>query len=75
MAITQITRIRNSDGSQTLRRHSDGTTLAYSAPNLTTILTGATDPLFVLKRIDNNGVSISLYAASQEPGRVFNGGL
>ena len=51
---SQITRIRNKDGSETRRRRSDGLTLAYSAPNLTTILTGVTDPLFVLKRIDDN---------------------
>jgi hypothetical protein len=52
---TQITRIRNFDGSQTLRKHSDGNTLPYSGPNLTTMLSGVTDPVFVLKRIDNNG--------------------
>jgi hypothetical protein len=49
---SQITRIRNKDGSESLKRRSDGLTLAYSAPNLTTILTGVTDPLFVLKRIE-----------------------
>ena len=54
---SQITRIRNKDGSETLKRHSDGLTLAYSGPNLTTMLTGITDPLFVLKRIDNNGTT------------------
>ena len=54
---SQITRIRNKDGSESLKRRSDGTTLAYSAPNLTTILTGVTDPLFVLKRIDDNGTT------------------
>ena len=37
---SQITRIRNKDGFETLKRRSDGTTLAYSGPNLTTILTG-----------------------------------
>ena len=52
---SQITRIRNKDGSETLKRRSDGLTLPYSAPNLTTMLTGITDPLFVLKRIDNDG--------------------
>lgn len=52
---TQITRIRNSNGSETLRRHSDGTTLPYSDANLNTMLTGVTDPLYVLKRVDNNG--------------------
>ena len=29
--------------------------LPYSGPNLTTMLSGVTDPVFVLKRIDNNG--------------------
>ena len=53
----QITRIRNKDGSETLKRRSDGLTLAYSGPNLTTILTGVTDPLYVLKRIDDNGTT------------------
>jgi hypothetical protein len=52
---TQITRIRNSDGSQTLRRHSDGTTLSFSVANVTTIISGVSDPLYVLKRVDNNG--------------------
>jgi hypothetical protein len=52
---TQITRTRNSDGSETLRRHSDGSTLPYSGPNLTTMLSGVTDPVFVLRRIDNAG--------------------
>jgi hypothetical protein len=55
MVQTQITRIRNFDGSQTLRKHSDGSTLPYSGPNVTTMLSGVTDPIFVLKRIDNNG--------------------
>jgi hypothetical protein len=55
MVQTQITRIRNQDGSQTLRKHIDGTTLPYSIPNVTSMLAGVTDPLFVLKRIDNNG--------------------
>jgi hypothetical protein len=54
---SRITRIRNKDGSETLRRRRDGLTLAYSAPNLTTILTGVTDPVFVLKRIDDNGTT------------------
>ena len=35
---SQITRIRNKDGSETLRRRSDGLTLPYSEPNLTTVL-------------------------------------
>jgi hypothetical protein len=54
---SQITRIRNENGSETLKRRSDGLTLAYSAPHLTTVLTGVTDPLFVLKRIDDNGTT------------------
>jgi hypothetical protein len=55
MVTTQITRIRNADGSQTLRKHIDGTTLPYSEPNLTTMLVGVTNPIYVLKQIDNNG--------------------
>jgi hypothetical protein len=54
---TQITRIKNADLSETLKRHSDNTTLPYSAPNLTTLLSGVTDPVFVLKRIEPNGVA------------------
>ena len=66
---SQITRIRNKDGSETLKRRSDGLTLAYSAPNLTTMLTGITDPLFVLKRIDNNGTTQGItYPYKYEPG-------
>ena len=38
-----------------LKKHSDGSTLPYSGPNLTSILSGVTDPLFVLQRIDANG--------------------
>lgn len=56
MVQTQITRIRNFDGSQTLRKHSDGSTLPYSGPNLTTMLSGVSDPVFVLKRIDANNI-------------------
>jgi hypothetical protein len=55
MVTTQITRIRNSDGSQTLKKHIDGSTLPYSEANLTTMLSGVTNPVYVLKRIDNNG--------------------
>ena len=40
MATTQITRIRNADSSETLKKHIDGTTLLYSIPNLTTMLIG-----------------------------------
>ena len=54
MVQTQITRIRNFDGSQTLRKHSDGSTLPYSGPNLTTMLSGVTDPIYVLQRINAN---------------------
>ena len=36
---SQITRIRNKDGSENLKRRSDGLTLPYSGPNLTTMLT------------------------------------
>lgn len=55
MVTTQITRIRNSDGSQTLKKHIDGSTLPYSEANLTTMLSGVTNPVYILKRIDNNG--------------------
>jgi hypothetical protein len=48
---TQITRRKNVDTSETLIRKSDGLTLAYSAPNLTKMLSGVTDPLFVLQRV------------------------
>ena len=67
MVQTQITRIRNFDGSQTLRKHSDGSTLPYSGPNLITMLSGVTDPIFVPKRIDNNGneYSFTLHARNQ----------
>jgi hypothetical protein len=56
MVTIQITRVlRKVDDSQILKKLSDGSTLPYSGPNLTTMLSGVTDPLFVLKRIDNNG--------------------
>jgi hypothetical protein len=55
MTTTQITRIRESDGSQTLKKQIDGSTLSYSEANLTTMLSGVTNPIYVLKRIDNNG--------------------
>ena len=38
-----------------LKKNSDGSTLTYSGPNLTTMLSRVTDSIFVLKRIDNNG--------------------
>ena len=34
---------------------SKSTTLPYSIPNLTTMLSGVTDPVFVLQRVDANG--------------------
>lgn len=55
MVTTQITRVRNADGSQTLKKHIDGSTLPYSVANVTTVLSGVTNPIYVLKRIDNNG--------------------
>lgn len=55
MITTQITRIRNADASETLRKHSDGPTLPFPKANLTALLTGVTDPIFTLKRIDNIG--------------------
>jgi hypothetical protein len=57
MVTTQITRIRNADGSQTLRKDIDGSTLPYSEANLTTMLSGVMNPIYVLKRIDNNGIA------------------
>jgi hypothetical protein len=49
--VTQITRRKNIDTTEQLIRHSDGLTLAYSGPNLTTMLSGVTDPLFVLQKV------------------------
>ena len=51
MVVTQITRRKNVDTSETLIRKSDGSTLPYSAPNLTTILSGVSDPLFVIQKV------------------------
>jgi hypothetical protein len=51
MVVTQITRRKNADTSETLIRKSDGSTLPYSAPNLTTILSGVSDPLFVIQKV------------------------
>jgi hypothetical protein len=51
MVQIQITRRKNADTSEQLIRKSDGLTLAYSAPNLTTILSGVTEPLFVLQKV------------------------
>lgn len=55
MVTTQITRRKNADSSETLIKHIDGSTLPYSEANLTTLLSGVTNPIYVLKRIDNNG--------------------
>jgi hypothetical protein len=48
--VTQITRRKNADSSETLIKHIDGSTLPYPAPNLTTMLSGVTDPIIVLKK-------------------------
>jgi hypothetical protein len=40
---------------QAKNEHIDGSTLPYSGPNLATMLSGVTNPIYVLKRIDNNG--------------------
>ena len=50
----KITRVRQSGGSQTLKQSIDGTTIPYSGPNLTTMLSGVTNPSMFL-RVDNNG--------------------
>ena len=50
MVTTQITRIKNADNSETLKKHIDGCyTLPYTIPNLTTMLSGVTDPVFVCR--------------------------
>jgi hypothetical protein len=52
---TQLTRTKNTDGTETLTRHSDGTTMPYSTANVTTLISGQPTPIiFVLKRVDNN---------------------
>jgi len=52
---TQITRTKNTDGSETLTRNSDGTTMPYSTGNVTTLISGQPTPIiFTLRRIDNN---------------------
>ena len=51
MVQIQITRRKNADTSEQLIRKSDGLTLTYSGPNLTTMLSGVTDPLFVLQKV------------------------
>ncbi len=55
MVTTQITRRRNANGTETLIKHIDGSTLPFSGANVTTMLAGVTNPIYVLKRIDNNG--------------------
>jgi hypothetical protein len=57
MVTTLITRRKNADTSEALIKHIDGTTLPYSGANLTTMLSGVTNPIFVLQRVDANGVS------------------
>ena len=41
--------------SEILVKHSDGSTLPYSGPNLATMLSGVTDPVFGLERVDVKG--------------------
>jgi hypothetical protein len=55
MVTTQITRQKNADSSETLIKHIDGSTLPYSGPNLTTMLSGVTNPIFVLKKVNSDG--------------------
>ena len=52
--VTQITRALKKIDSQILKKHSDGSTLPYSVPDLTTILSGAINPIFVLQLVDAN---------------------
>jgi hypothetical protein len=65
--VTQITRRKNADTSETLKKHSDGSTLPYSEANLTTMLSGVIDPIFVLQQIDadNNPYPFTLQALSR----------
>ena len=54
--VTQITRVlRKVDDSEILKKHSDDSTLPYSIPSLTTMLTGVMDPVFVLQRVSASG--------------------
>jgi hypothetical protein len=55
--VTQIARRKNADLSETPRKHSEGSTPPYSVPNLTMMLSGVTDPIFVLQRIGTNGIA------------------
>ena len=41
----EITRRKNADTTETLKKHSDGSTLPYSAPNLTTMYSEISDLL------------------------------
>jgi formylmethanofuran dehydrogenase subunit E-like metal-binding protein len=68
MVTTQITRRKNADTSETLIKHIDGTTLPYSGANLTTMLSGVTNPIFVLKKIHSNGYAypLTLHARNQK---------
>jgi hypothetical protein len=72
MVSTQITKRKNADTSETLIKHIDGTILPCSGPNLTTMLSGVTDPFFVLKRIDNNGNPYPLQARDQTEFTIAN---
>jgi formylmethanofuran dehydrogenase subunit E-like metal-binding protein len=67
MVTTQITRRKNADTSETLIKHIDGTTLPYSGANLTTMLSGVTNPIFALQRIgaNNNSYPFTLQARNQ----------
>ena len=40
---------------ETLIKKADGDTLPYSGTNLNTMLSGVTNPIFVLKKIHSNG--------------------
>jgi hypothetical protein len=67
MVTTQITKRKNADSPETLKKHSDGLVLPYSKENLTTMLSGLSDPIFVLQRIDanNNPYLLTLQARNQ----------
>jgi hypothetical protein len=55
------------DTSETLIKHIDGSTLPYSGSNLTTMLSGVTNPIFVLQRMDvnNNRYPFTFQARNQ----------
>jgi hypothetical protein len=44
--------------SEILVKHSNGSTIPYSGPNLATMLSGVTVPVFVLERVDVKGNNI-----------------